>query len=162
MLPIRTTWQLNPAHGKRNGGEGVMGWDGMEGDMRGGGGVNEETEEESKEKKNWPCSSIIWGWIKLARAANLYLGAINRIKGEQHRHRGWLFSFFSGCHCHLKFVLNVRFGKVGGSSSPRPSRFLDFLSDTNKCRPLCLTRHYNGGFIIKCNSCSQFWQLRLL
>lgn len=28
-----------------------MGWDGMEGDMRGGGWVNEETEEESKEKK---------------------------------------------------------------------------------------------------------------
>ena len=89
----------------------------------GGGGAGEEgwmkrQRRGEEEKKKWPCSSIIWGWIKLARAANLYLGAINRIKGEQQRRRGWLFSFFplpAAAICNLCWMSSS--GKVSESSS---------------------------------------------
>lgn len=69
-----------------------------------------------QEGKKWPCSSIIWSWIKLARAANLYLGAINRIKGEQQRHRGWLFSFFVRLVLPFEICVDCP-GKVSKSSS---------------------------------------------
>lgn len=55
MLPIRTTWQLNPAHGKRNGGEGW--WDG--GRSKYGVGVGcKETEEERRKKSDLVAASF--------------------------------------------------------------------------------------------------------
>lgn len=116
MLPIRTTWQLNPAHGKRNGGESLLGWK-----VRGGEARKGEWRERRRERRNRKSDLVAASFEAELNWQEQLIFTWGRLTELKENNKGTgvgvslLFSPAATAICNLCWMSSS--GKLGESSS---------------------------------------------